>query len=405
MKNLIEQKAALIGQMKDLNDKLKAENRGFTAEERATWDRMNADLTTLEGDVERAKRAEDIFKASVNAVDSVVEGAKMSKEEARARVNDEFRKLILYKGLGIGEKPDMKFLESRTNAQSVTDAKGGFLIPEGFSNELAVAEKAWGAMLNVSRIINTASGNDIPWPATNDTSNVGYQINEATSLETSATDVTFSKALTLKAYKWTSGIVRISREIMEDSYFNMETLLADLFGTRLGRGLNAAYTTGAGTTTIAGVVTGATNSSVSATATALTYANILNLQHSIDPAYRNNARFMFNDTTLAAIRTLVDQNDRPLWEPNLQVGAPSMILGSPFTINPDMASIGAGNKSVLFGDFSNYLIRKVAGDRLIVLRERFADTDEIGLGLITRTDGQLLDAGMHPIKYLVHAAS
>lgn len=413
MKELKEKRALLIGQMKELNDKLKAEKRGFTAEERTSWDKMSEDLTVLEGDLERAERAEAIFTRKA-ADTETAEGAKMSKEEARETVNKTFRQLLLKQGLGIGEMPDMRcmtdekfnpYREYRTNAQSTTDAKGGFLIPEGFSNELAIAMKAWGGMLGVARIIRTATGNDIPWPATNDTSNVAYQINEATSLETSATDVTFSKALTLKAWKWTSGLVRVSREIIEDSYFDMETLLKDLFAIRMGRGLNAAYTTGAGTTTIQGVVTGATASGVTADDVSLSYANLLDLIGSVDPAYQGNARFMFNFSTLTALRKLVDGVNRPLWEPNVQAGAVSTLLGMPYTINQDMASIGAGNKSVLFGDFSNYLIREVAQDRLVVLRERFADTDEIGIVLLSRRDGQLLDAGMHPIKSLVHAAT
>jgi len=186
----------------------------------------------------------------------------------------------------------------------------------------------------------------------------------------------------------------------------METLLADLFGLRMGRGLNAAYTTGVGTTTISGVVTGATDASVSSvSASAITYNNLLDLMAAVDPAYHPNARFMFNAATLTYIRKIIDGNSRPLWEPNIQVGAPQSILGYPYTINQDVASIGASAKSVLFGDFSNYIIRKVAGDRLVVLRERFADTDQIGMVLLTRTDGQVLDAGTHPIKYMAHGST
>jgi len=415
MKELKEKRAGLIGQMKDLNDKLTAEKRGFTAEERVAWDKMADDLSTLESDIERLQRADDILKSRASSLETMTVTGKMSKDEARAKVNKTFQQILLAQGLGIGQMPDVRcmndesinpFPEYRTNAQSTTDGKGGYLIPEGFSNQLEVAKLAWGGMLAVARIINTASGNDIPWPATNDTGNVAYQVDEAANLETSAADVTFTKPITLKAWKWSSGLVRVSREIIEDSYFNMETLLADLFGLRMGRGLNAAYTTGVGTTTISGVVTGATDASVSSvSASAITYNNLLDLMAAVDPAYHPNARFMFNAATLTYIRKIIDGNSRPLWEPNIQVGAPQSILGYPYTINQDVASIGASAKSVLFGDFSNYIIRKVAGDRLVVLRERFADTDQIGMVLLTRTDGQVLDAGTHPIKYMAHGST
>jgi HK97 family phage major capsid protein len=85
--------------------------------------------------------------------------------------------------------------------------------------------------------------------------------------------------------------------------------------------------------------------------------------------------------------------------------APGTILGYQYVINPNMASIGASAKSVLFGDFANYVIRYAGPERLKVLTERFADTDQIGLVLLQRVDAMLMDAGTHPIKYLIHAAS
>ena len=415
LKELKEKRALLATQIKELRDKLTAESRGLTAEERTTFDKIGDDISVIDGDIDRETRAADILKSQIDkAADRETIKGK-SKEEIRMQANEGFRKLLLHKGFGIGEMPDMRFLsdpelnpfkEYRTNVQSTTVGKGGYTIPEGFSNELAIAEAAWGGMMEVARILRTDSGNDIPWPATNDTAKVAYQVNEAADLNTSAEDVDFTQAVTLKAYKWSSGLVKINQEILEDSYFNLETLLADLFGMRMGRGTNAAYTTGAGTTTIEGVVTGATDAALSSVgATAITYANLVDLLHSVDPAYRPNARFMFNDSTLQAIRKIVDGDSRPLWEPNIVQGAPDLILGKPYSINQDVASIGASAKSVLFGDFRNYVIRLVRGDRFKILLERYAETDQIALVLLRRTDGQLVDAGTHPIKYLVHAAS
>jgi HK97 family phage major capsid protein len=416
LKDLKEKRATKAMQIKDLRDKLEAENRGLTAGERTTFDAIGKEIDEIDGDIAREARAEEILKAqAVKAEENrEVVGGK-SKEEVREKINQTFRELILFKAFGIGQMPDMRILkdpvmnpfkELRTNAQSTTDNKGGYTIPTGFSNELAIAEKMWGGMEGVSRIIQTDSGNDIPWPATNDTSNVAYQVSEAADLNTSAVDVTFAEPITLKAYKWSSGLVRISEELLEDSYFNIETILADLFGIRMGRGLNAAYTTGAGTTTISGVVTGATNSAISSVgATSITYNNLVDLLHSVDPAYRMNARFMFNDATLAYLRKIVDGDSKPLWQPTITAGVPDTILGYPYTINQDIASIGASAKSVLFGDFRNYLIRKVRGDRFKILLERYAELDQVAMVLLRRTDGQLLDAGMHPIKYMVHAAS
>jgi len=157
-----------------------------------------------------------------------------------------------------------------------------------------------------------------------------------------------------------------------------------------------------------GVVTGATNSAISSVgATAITRNNLVDLEHSVDPAYRLNGRFMFNDTTLKYLKKIAfNSNDaRPLWQPGMAAGVPDTIDGYPYAINQQMADVGASAKSVLFGDFKNYIIRRVTGDRLIISKEIFVATDQIGIMMLQRRDGQLLDAGTHPIKYMVHAAS
>jgi HK97 family phage major capsid protein len=70
--------------------------------------------------------------------------------------------------------------------------------------------------------------------------------------------------------------------------------------------------------------------------------------------------------------------------------------------NNDMAStLVAANKTVLFGDFSKYIVRRVRSIRLRRLVERYADTDQEGFVAFVRADGGLLDAGTHPVKYLI----
>jgi len=406
-----EERARLAEQMKDIVGKAKKEARGMTSEEVTQWNKMNEDIDALKAEVDILERQEAIDAEFAEKKKPEEKKTAVSDDEKRAKTNASWRKLILSRGdIQSLSEEERGWLnpEQRTNAQSTTDAKGGYAIPEGFSNELERAKLAFGSVESVARILPTATGNDIPWPATNDTGNVAYQVNEAADLETSASDVTFTKAITLKAFKWSSGLVRISQEILQDSYFDMERLLIDLFAERMGRGLNAAYTTGAGTTTIMGVVTGAANSSISSVgASAITRDNLVDLEHSVDPAYRNNAYFMFNDSTLKAIKKLTvgSSDDRPLWQPGIGAGAPDTIDGYKYVINQQMADIGASAKSVLFGDFKNYIIRKVAGDRIIILRERFAEYDQIAVVLLQRRDGQVLDAGTHPIKYMVHAAT
>ena len=106
-----------------------------------------------------------------------------------------------------------------------------------------------------------------------------------------------------------------------------------------------------------------------------------------------------NDASVAKVRKLVDGQSRPLWEPSLQIDKPDTLLGYPVVINQDVASMAASAKSILFGDFSKYIIRDVAGISVVRLQERYADYRQVGFYAFLRTGGRLLDAGTNPVKY------
>lgn len=403
LKELKEKRAALHLKMKEY-----AGQDGF---DQTTFDNMNADYEKMS---QRIQSQEILDKREAEIIEKYQNNQSAEKVDSRQALNAAWRNLILNGQSSLtAEEKNLIFNnenpELRAAQQSTTAGAGGYTIPNGFSNEIAVAEKYYSPVANIARVIRTTTGNDLYWPKVNDTAVSAYLLAEAGNHETSATALTFTNS-TLKAFQYTSGMIRVSAQLLQDSAFDMGMFLADIFAERFGRGLNTLYTTGGGTTTIQGFVTGATDASLSGVAaTAITRDNILDLIHSIDPAYRSKPNFalMMNDSTLAAVRKLSygTGDDRPLYQPSAMAGQPDMIEGVKVIVNPAMASIGASAKSIAVGDFSQYIIREVAGDTFKVLVERFADTNELGFVMIRRRDGQVMDAGMHPIKYMVHAAS
>lgn len=283
--------------------------------------------------------------------------------------------------------------------QSTTDGSGGYTIPQGFQNELEIAMKAFGGMYSVSRILKTSSGNPLDWPSINDTANRAYQLSEAANAETSA--VKWTDATTpFAAYKWTSGLLRLSSELIQDSAFNMAQVTLELLSERMARGINFGATLGTGSSQPQGVTVGASYGISIATGGSPTYDNWVDLEHKVDPAYRNGARFMFHDNTLKTIKKLKDSQNLPVWLMSMREGEPSTVFGKPYTINQDMA-YGATNsaKIALFGNFSKFIIRQVADMRIVRLNERFADTDEVGFVVFFRWDSKVLNAGGNPIAY------
>ena len=294
------------------------------------------------------------------------------------------------------------------------DDGGSNTVPDEMMRPLERAMLQFGGMRQVSTIIRTETGADLPIPTNNDTSNKGAILAE--SSEHTELDVTFGQ-LVLQAYKYTSRRVNVSVEYLQDNAINAVAFLGDLLGERIGRITNDHFTTGTGSSQPNGVVTAATDSTVEFGTLAPTYGDLMDLKHSVDPAYRDRgARWMFHDQMLKEIKKIVipgfsgDTAGQPLWRPGLAAGEPNTIDGDPYTINQSMAQPAVGEspavqeKTMLYGDFSKYLIRDVRDITLVRLDERYAELGQVAFLAFSRHDGDLLTGGS-PVKYADAAAS
>jgi HK97 family phage major capsid protein len=293
--------------------------------------------------------------------------------------------------------------EMRAGLDVATSGAGIETIPEGFVNELEHALLAFGGPRNVARVIRTATGNELPWPKVTDTGNVGALLAEATTIG-STVDPTFS-AMTLNAYKYSSKPILISAELLQDSAFDMASEIGAMLGERLGRIFGAHTTTGTGSSQPSGIVVGSALGKTAAATTAIVATELMDLIHSVDPAYRvNSSGWMMHDNIVLAIRKLVDLEGVFLWQPGLQAGVPDRLLAYPITVNQHMASsIAAAAKTVLFGDFSKYIIREVGSVRFYRLDELYRGTDQTGFVAFMRMDADTITSAA--IKHLIQAAS
>lgn len=284
--------------------------------------------------------------------------------------------------------------------QSLTAAAGGYTVPDEMMRSLEESLLAWGGMRQVSTIITTATGADLPIPTVDDTAQKGVILAENTGA--AEQDVTFAQ-IVLQAYKYSSKMIQVSVELMQDSSINLAEYLGRALGTRIGRITNDHFTTGTGSSQPNGAITAAGSASVTvASAGTIIFSEPLRLLHAVDPAYRNSgAVFMGHDSTILKLRSMVDGQSRPVWEPSLQVGQPGTLYGYPVVTNQSMASYAATARVLAFGDFSKYVIRDVAQIEIMRLDERYAEAHQVAFLGFSRHDGDLLDAGTDPIKYMV----
>ena len=409
--DLRQQRAGVREQMRALHERAESEERTLSAEEQESWDRMDAEIVALDGRIERAERIERTPAEPVEPPVGAAPEQRTGPSDDTAE-NAELRRqaFISYARAGYAGMPaeQRQYLQraSWTPAESRamgvgSDTGGGYLVPDDYRREIEKAMVMYGGMREAARVLQTASGNDLIIPTVNDTSNTGEIVGEHQAVTTQ--DVAIGQRV-LRAYMYSSKEVLVSLELLEDSAVDVEALLRDLFAERLGRITNTHFTTGTGADRPTGITIDAVSGVTAAAVNAVTTDELVNLEFSVDRAYRANAKWMFHSNTLRDLKKLVDGEGRFLWQQGgLQSGTPNQLMGYSYVVNDDMPQMLTGNKAILFGQLDKYLIRDVMGIRVLRLNERYAENHQVAFFAFSRHDGKLIDAGSNPVKCITMA--
>ena len=419
IKELREQQARIATNARAKFDEITEDTpEARAAEIEREFDAMMADHDRLGGKIERLAKLEAAERGADSAPDPRRPGyghnARGADDAQPVDYRTAFHAYLRAEGnlgamdgearqvLTRGFRPDAEF-----RAQTTTDAAGGYTVPEDLARILVKTMAAWGPMYDpgVTSEIVTSGGNQMTMPTVNDTATAIVKHTEGTTLtDDGGSDVTFGEKV-LNAYPFNTEWIRVSKELVDDSAFNVEAILADLLGERLGRRANLELTVGDGNGDPNGIVTASTAGKTAAAAAAITFDEVIDLLHSVNAAYRASPRFrwMFNDNTLAVLRKLKDGDGNYLWQMgNVQAGVPDSILGYPFSVNYAMADIGASARPIVVGDFGKYYVRKV-GQPLIGAIQDKDFWPGFGIAGYIRFDGELADTAA--VKHLVMAAS
>lgn len=416
VKELIEKRGKLVNDARAALDEItKNTDESRAAELEKRHDDIMAEFDKTEALIVRAQRVEDAEKRQA-ADDEEQRARNRPNNDGEGRGQDtgdamEYREVFhkfITNGADVNELSgeERAVLRAGTKefrAQNTgTGTAGGFTVPTELANQIIKSMAAWGPMYDedVTTTMTTASGNPIKIPSVDDTAVTAEKHTEGAALtDDGGKDATLGQK-SLDAYAYDTEFVRWSMELGQDSIFNFETLLGELLGERLGRIANRELTIGDGVGDPNGIVTASSLGVTAAAAGALTTDEIIDLIHSVNPAYRQSpkVRFMFNDQTLASIRKLKDSEGRYIWTGgDIQNGVPGTLLGYRYSINQAMAGIATGNRSMIFGDFGKYFVRKVGAPVIGVLRERF--WPDLGMAGLIRFDGELGDVAA--VKHLV----
>lgn len=377
-----EKRAQLWDAAKKFLDEHQDANNSLSAEDAATYDRMEADVVSMGQNIERLERQAAIDR-EMNSATSTVLASRPGKPEGgkTGRASDEYKQAFWAAIRGHGSRAAL-----RNALQVDTDSEGGFLVPDEYERTLVKSLEDANIMRTLCTIIRTDSGErKIPVVASTGT---GSWVEEEGDIPES--DDTFGQ-ITLSAHK-VATMIKVSDELLRDSVFDIQSYIAGEFARRIGACEEGAFITGDGTHKPTGLLHATNGAGVGVTTAGTTFTadEVIDLVYSVRSVYRPNAVFLMNDSAIRALRKLKDGSGQYLWQPGLREGEPDRLLNHRVYTSAYMPEIAAGNKPILFGDFKSYWIADRDGRSFQRLNELYAKTGQVGFLATERVDGRLV---------------
>ncbi len=368
------------------------ENGMLSAEDTEQYERMEKEVVDLGHAIEREERAAEMDRLLdtpvTPALTSRPTGVEKNKKNAFA--SDEYKKAFW------ARMRDQVFSADVRDALQVgTQSEGGYTVPDEFENQLVQGLEEENIMRGIVHVITTSSG-DRKIPLVTAKGSASWVEEESAIPES---DDAFGQ-ITLGAHK-VATMIRISEELLHDSAFNLESYIAGEFSRRVGAAEEEAILTGDGSHKPTGLLhatLGAELGVTAAAAAALTADELIDLQHSLKAGYRRRACWIMNDATIKLLRKLKDGQGQYIWAPGLLAGQPDTLLNQKVLTSNYMPLPTAGNKAILYGDYSYYWLADREGRSLQRLSELYAVTDQIGFKMTQRVDGRLILP--EAVKYL-----
>ena len=380
-----QKRAELWDKAKAFLDEHQNENGVMSAEDTEEYERMEQDVVDMGHAIERMERAEQMDREMNDPANPVLAG-KLERpapvaDNKRGTASDAYKKAFWNSVRG-------RMNYDVRNALQVGElTEGGYTVPDEFENQLIEALQDENIMRGLVHVISTSSG-DRKIPLVTNYGTASWIEEEAQIPES---DVAFNQ-ITLGAHKLATAI-RISQELLNDSAFDLASFITHEFQRRAGAAEEEAILAGDGSHKPIGLLhdtLGAQVGVTAASATAITADELIDLQHSLKSGYRRKAAFIMNDATIKAIRKLKDGQGQYLWQPSIREGVPDMILNTRVYMSNYMPLVEAGNKVILYGDYSYYWLADRTGRTLQRLNELYAMTDQVGFKLTERLDGRLI---------------
>lgn len=372
---LIQKRAKVWEGAKAFVESHAKENGILSAEDNATYLKMEKEIEDLTAAIDRQQRAERVEQELNKPINSPLTGKPSGSGTGNGktgRASDEYKAAML----GAFRS---NFRNVSNVLQEGVDADGGYLVPEEYDRRLIDVLDEENIMRSLGTKITTSGQHKINIAATKPAAS---WIEEGGALTFG--DATFSQIF-LDAYKLHVAI-KVTEELLYDNAFNLENYIVTQFGRALANAEEDAFLNGDGKGKPLGLFAAAGGGTVADTLTAAVKSDdLISLVYALKRPYRRKASFILNDQTLASFRKLKDNNGAYIWQPSYQAGEPDRLLG--YTVH---TSAYAPADAIAFGDYSYYNIGDRGTRSFAELKELFAGNGMVGFVAKERVDGKLV---------------
>ena len=380
IQDLIEKRKKLWEGAKAFVESKRDKDGLLTDEDIKTYNEMEAKIKALGDEINRMKDQE-LLENELKKATSVPLTQKpgMNEELKTGRASDTYKKAML-------NALRSNFRQVSNILQEGNDSSGGYLVPDEYDARLIQGLTDENILRKLGTVIKTSGQHKINIAGTKP---AAAWVDEGEPL--SFGDATFNQ-INLDAHKLHVA-VKVTEELLYDNAFGLENYLIDQFAKALANAEEDAFLNGNGEGKPLGIFTttgGGEVAVTTASSTAITYDEIVNLVYSLKRPYRKNAKFILNDQTIATLRKLKDGNGQYIWQPALQAGEPDRLLGYEVLTSAYVPTIAAGAPVIAFGDFSYYNIGDRGVRSFAELKELFAGNGMIGFVAKERVDGKLV---------------
>jgi len=376
---LREMRARAWEQAKNFLDEHRDNHGMLSAEDVATYEKMEAEIIGLGEEIKRNERGMALEAELSSPVGTLLTNTPGSGGKMKTgRASDEYRNAMV-------SALRSNFRQVSNVLVEGTDSAGGYLVPEEWDRRLIEALEHENVVRKLGTVIQTSGERKI---------NVAASKPAASWVEENGalvfSDASFDQKI-LDAYKL-SVAVKVSEELLADNQYDLEGFLIRSFGQAIANAEEEAFLVGDGTSKPTGLLHPTLGGQIGITTAGNmpTADEVLDLIYKLKRPYRTNAAFITADSTLAVIRKLKDGNGQYLWQPALTAGEPDRLLGFPVYTSQFVPTIAAGQPVIAFGDFSYYNIGDRGTRSFAALHELYAGVGQVAFVAKERVDGKLI---------------